>query len=169
MRASFITRAKNRRNGGRNYGGEIQTGQHCRRNSKERLTQTIDVNKDDMPEIVMSQSPRRKDGGAPNGQDKLLKDLYVKMSHNDIRDSKSAFKLLRTSLEASRQMKQSASINAESPARIGGIEGQQALQAAAKKQLATVLNESGYVDFKQTLRRYKDQTLRESLNGHKKH
>jgi hypothetical protein len=75
------------------------------RNSKERLTQTIDVTKEDVPELVTSQSPRRKDGFAPNGQDKLLKDLYVKMSHNDIRDSKSAFRLLRTSLDASRQMK----------------------------------------------------------------
>lgn len=66
-------------------------------------------------------------------------------------------------------MKQSASINAESPARIGGVEGHQPPQTAAQNQRSTVLNESGYVDFKQTLRRYKDQNQRESLNGHRKH
>lgn len=78
------------------------------------------------------------------------------MSHNDIRDSKTAFRLLRTSLDAGRQMKQSASINPESPARIGGIEGSHPPQTAGQKQRPTVLNESGYVDFKQTLRKYKD-------------
>ncbi len=56
LRASIITRAKNRCYGGRNIGGEglAQTENPSLRNSKERLTQTIDVNKDDVPDLVLS-------------------------------------------------------------------------------------------------------------------
>jgi hypothetical protein len=58
-----MTRAKKRRYNGRNIGGtEAQTEANSRKNSHERLTQTIDVTRnDDVPEIVMSQSPRRKE------------------------------------------------------------------------------------------------------------
>lgn len=78
---------------------------NSRRNSKERITQTIDVyGMDEMPELVMSQSPRRQREGATTvkqgGKDKLLKDLFVKMSYNDARESKNVFRLLRTSLNA---------------------------------------------------------------------
>jgi hypothetical protein len=75
LRSSIITRANNGRSryGGRNGGGAEFA--HTEMNSRERQAATIDL---DVPEPILSQSPRRhKDGGK---QDKMLQDLYVKMS-----------------------------------------------------------------------------------------
>lgn len=77
----------------------------------------------------------------------MLKDLYVKMSLPDAaaRKSKNAFTFLRTSVDNSKQQQ------------LGSKDTSGKLTAAetpGKQPRTIVLNESGIVDFKQTLRKY---------------
>jgi hypothetical protein len=49
----------------------------------------------------------------------MLQDLYVRMSHNEARDSNNAFRLLKSSMDEQKQLRQSATLNPESPGKDG--------------------------------------------------
>ncbi len=102
LRASLIARA-----GRRNRNANVV----------DQMAATTDVSTDKL-EPVMCLSPRRRGGECQ--QDKVLNDLQVRMStisdHNN--ESKKAFRLLRTSLDAQKQMRNSASLNPEHVAKL---------------------------------------------------
>jgi hypothetical protein len=84
----------------------------------------------------------------------MLKDLYIRMSVDQVNEkhSKNAFRLLRTGLNYSKQQR-NGTISKDISGKVGAIENP---QASLKPQRTIVLNESGIVDFKQTLRKYQE-------------
>jgi hypothetical protein len=51
----------------------------------------------------------------------MLKDLYSKMSIGEIKEPKNAFRLLRSSLDASKQLRNSATVNQDNTNKFGAF------------------------------------------------